>query len=93
MSETLDPAAYAVAYDGLMRAKEAYRAEAHRLGRELAAVKEALKPFAELADVCDHFNHPDSRLMCRVTIDGVSHPGPTAGDCRRARQIRGNPLP
>ncbi len=46
----------------------------------------ALKPFVELADICDHFHHPDSRSVCKVTIDGVLHPGPTAGDCRSARK-------
>jgi hypothetical protein len=45
----------------------------------------ALKPFAELADVCDHFSHTDSRRMCKVTIGGIPQDGPTAGDCRAAR--------
>lgn len=88
----LEPAspAYAAAYDGLMRAKEAYRAEAHRLGRELAAAKEALRPFAELADICDHFRHPDDRRVCKATINGVPHIPATAGDCRRARAVYGS---
>jgi len=85
-----DPAAYAAAYDGLMRAKEAYRKEAHRLARELDAAKEALRPFAELADICDHFRHDDNRSVCKATIKGVPHVPATAGDCRRARAVYGS---
>jgi len=86
----IDPSAYAAAYDGLMRAKEAYRAEAHRLARELDAAKEALRPFAELADICDHFRHNDNRSVCKATIQGVPHVPATAGDCRRARAVYGS---
>lgn len=53
----------------------------------------ALKPFAELADICDHFNHPDSRRVCKVTIGGVAHDGPTAGECRAAREAYSLALP
>lgn len=77
----------AAAYEGLMRAKEAFRAEAHRLARELADAKEALKPFAELADVCDFFDKKPDEQICSWRINGRRHKGPTADDCRRARQI------
>lgn len=45
----------------------------------------ALKPFVELADVCDHFHNPDSHSVCKVAIGGIPHTGPTVGDCRAAR--------
>lgn len=86
MSEVADMEA---AYEGLMRAKEAFRAEAHRLARELADVKEALKPFAALADVCDYFKKLPNEQICSWRIKGERHKGPTASDCREARRIVG----
>ncbi len=78
------------AYEGLMRAKEAYRAEAHRLARELADAKEALRPFAELADVCDHFTKMPDERICSWRIAGERKNGPTADDCRRAKRAYGS---
>jgi hypothetical protein len=46
---------------------------------------EALKPFAQLADICDHFGHDDSKRICRVTIKGVPQLVASAGECRAAR--------
>jgi hypothetical protein len=45
----------------------------------------ALQPFAELADICDHFRKPDDVAICSWRIAGERHRGPTAGDCRKAR--------
>jgi hypothetical protein len=87
MPEIEIPKEIAAAYEGLMRAKEAFRAEAHRLARELADAKEALKPFAELADVCDYFDKKPDEQICSWRINGKRQKGPTADDCRRARQI------
>lgn len=77
------------AYEGLMRAKEAFRAEAHRLARELAEAKDALKPFAALADICDHFDRKPDTPICSWRVSGQRGFGPTADDCRAARRIVG----
>lgn len=88
-NETTGNEDMAAAYEGLMRAKEAFRAEAHRLARELADAKEALKPFAALAEVCDHFDRKPDYTICSWRIAGTRHYGPTADDCRNARRIVG----
>jgi hypothetical protein len=49
------------------------------------ALLDALKPFAQLADICDHFNHPNERRICHARISGYPTSAPTAGDCRAAR--------
>jgi hypothetical protein len=46
---------------------------------------EALEPFAQLADIYDHFGHHDSKRICRVTIKDVPHLVASAGECRAAR--------
>jgi hypothetical protein len=86
MSDVADMSA---AYEGLMRAKEAFRAEAHRLARELADAKVALKPFAELAPICDHFKKTPGEQICSWRINGKRHKGPTVADCHEARRVLG----
>lgn len=86
------PVDMSAAYDGLMRAKEAFRAEAHRLARELADAKEALKPFADLAEVCVHFKKTPGEQICSWRINGQRHEGPTVADCIEARRVLGAPL-
>lgn len=51
----------------------------------VAELEAALRPFAEFADVCDHFGHDDERRLCHVRINGKRHEGVSVGDCRRAR--------
>lgn len=48
---------------------------------------EALRPFAALADICDHFSKLPGQAICSWRIKGERHHGPTADDCRHARNI------
>jgi hypothetical protein len=51
------------------------------------AIRKALEPFAKLAPVLDHFDKDDTYPICRHRINGERSYGPTAGDCRRAREL------
>lgn len=46
-----------------------------------------LKPFAALGDICDHFNRAPDRTICNWKIGGVQESGPTARECRAARDF------
>lgn len=46
-----------------------------------------LRPLAKLGPVCDHFNHYDSKSICRWTIKGELRLGPTAAQCRAAHDF------
>ena len=61
--------------------------ETERLKLRLAEAIDLLRPFAKLAEVCDHFNHPDGKPMCSYAKDGVRWNGPSAADCRKARDF------
>ena len=51
-----------------------------------AELLKALAPFAALAAVCDHFRRDDDYPICSWRIGGERKQGPTAADCRKARE-------
>ena len=51
-----------------------------------AELVRALQPFAALADVCDHVRKSDDVAIYSWHIAGERQRGPTAGDCRKARE-------
>ena len=55
--------------------------------RDLIELAEALRPFAELADVCDYFKRLPDQTICSWRIAGERQCGPTADDCRNARSV------
>jgi hypothetical protein len=59
---------------------------------ENAELREALAPFARLADVCDHFKKQADETICSWRIEGKRRYGPTVEDCRRARQALGDAI-
>jgi hypothetical protein len=50
-----------------------------------AELLRALEPIAALADICDYFHKEDATAICRWRKGGEPQRGPTAGDCRKAR--------
>ena len=59
--------------------------EISELKARIDELKRALRPFADLASVCDHFRKEDAVSICSWRISGETHRGPTAGDCRKAK--------
>jgi hypothetical protein len=55
--------------------------------KDLAEVLDALRPFAALANVCDHFKRLPDQTICSWRIAGEHQRGPTADDCRNARTV------
>lgn len=51
------------------------------------AVRQALRPFADFVRVLDHFGKSDDHPICKARMLDEQVLGPTAGDCRRARQL------
>lgn len=54
---------------------------------DLDEVLDAMRPFAALADVCDHFKRLPDQTICSWRIAGERQRGPTADDCRNARTV------
>lgn len=46
-----------------------------------------LRPLAALGPVVDHFDHPNDRAICHFRILGEYRRGPTAKDCRAAKEF------
>lgn len=82
----------ALSYEAMMRSREMWRAEAKMLARDLEDAKEALKPFAELAPICEHFKKTPGEQICSWRIGGKRYWGPTVADCIEARRVLGPPL-
>lgn len=63
----------------------AHRERAEALEAQCGRLREALRPFAEYADVLDRFS-----LLDETSLVAVGSVRPTAGDCRKAREaLRG----
>jgi hypothetical protein len=78
----------------LDKAKSAATIEKINYGIMISDAVKLLRPFALLAEICDHFKHLPGKEICSWRIDGERRKGPTADDCRKARdflnKIRGD---
>lgn len=55
--------------------------------KDVSEILDAIRPFAALADICDHFKRMPDQTICSWRIAGERHRGPTADDCRNARTV------
>lgn len=71
----------------LQGAQQALKLQAINSGIQLREAVKLLSPLGRLAEVCDHFKRMPDQEICSWRIGGKSRKGPTADDCRAARDF------
>jgi hypothetical protein len=67
--------------------QHALKLQALNIGIQRREAVKLLSPFGRLAEVCDHFKRLPDQEICSWRIVGKRTKGPTADDCRAARDF------